>query len=245
MSLWHNLRLKLGAFLFAFSLNLDTAAQAAAISSSVLKTFGNNQLQLTINLRQWSSNFNYSVVLPASGSALLVQSRQCVVSTGFFSVVVAHIRMLVGTATLATKSHAMRLLCTFGAGFVRSVSARPVLLSPVISEAKFWCLVADLPIFGTDAASSYWTPTADIIVTLNPTNASSVDRRCALARIQALSSAVLGTALRPSLPMHVAVAFLGMKRNQLRHKGRLMFAGILPVHSMISKRQSGQQIAIL
>ena len=77
MSLWPILRRKLGAFLFVFSVNLFAAAQAAAIANSVLKTLGSNQLQLAINLRQWSSNFNYSVVFPASESPLLVQIRQC------------------------------------------------------------------------------------------------------------------------------------------------------------------------
>ena len=37
---------------------------------------------------------------------------------------------------------------------------------------------ADQPILGEEAGS-YWAPSADIVVTLSPTNSSSIDRRCA------------------------------------------------------------------
>lgn len=36
---------------------------------------------------------------------------------------------------------------------------------------------ADQPILGEEAGS-YWAPSADIVVTLSPTNSSSIDRRC-------------------------------------------------------------------
>jgi hypothetical protein len=40
------------------------------------------------------------------------------------------------------------------------------------------CDDADQPVLGEEAGS-YWAPSADIIVTLSPTNSSSIDRRCA------------------------------------------------------------------
>ncbi len=64
--------------LLTLSLNAVSAARAAAVVKSIVKAVGNNQLQLAINFSQWSGDFNYSLVLPASEVNLHVQSRQYV-----------------------------------------------------------------------------------------------------------------------------------------------------------------------
>ncbi len=75
MSSWRACR-TLSALVVTAAVSLSTAADAAAILNTVLKAVGNTQLLLAVNFAQWSGNFNYSVVLPASELFLPHHARQ-------------------------------------------------------------------------------------------------------------------------------------------------------------------------
>lgn len=52
--------------LLAVGIALPSSSHAAAVTNTVIKQVSAGQLSIAMNLAQWSGNFNYTLVLPAS-----------------------------------------------------------------------------------------------------------------------------------------------------------------------------------